>query len=360
LKIKFCNDHDMHFLAHNGGNGWAAFQDTKDLVIIDISNLNSFTVAADKKTAVIGGGVKVHEAIAAADAADVVVFTGNCNSVGALGAFLGGGYGNLQGTVGLGVDNILEMRVVTADGKLRTISPSQDEELFWAMRGAGPNFGIVTEATVKAYPMSKDKRTAFSGALIYTEDKLEQLFQAIQDLELTAQTVCFLYFAGGGPPAHTPMIIVTVWQLHGTTESGKEAFKCFFDIGPVVDTTAVVPYTQWNTGGDAFCLHSGRKPAFTVGLDRVDPKTWRNAWNKFVEFQKKPTAETSALLLENYPNSETATSKTSAAFHHRAVRFNAVILPWYTDESLDEEAIKCGKEIRELLRNNNGRNVNSS
>jgi hypothetical protein len=350
----------MRFLAQNGGNGWAAFQDIQDLVIIDISNLNSVTVANDKKTAVIGGGVRVHEVIAAADAADVVVCTGNCNGVGALGAFLGGGYGNLQGTFGLGVDNILEMRVVTADGELRTISPSQHEELFWAMRGAGPNFGIVTEATVKAYPMSKDERTAFSGALIYTEDKLEQLFQAIQDLELTAQTVCFLYFASGGPPANTPMIIVTVWQLHGTTESGKEAFKCFFDIGPIVDTTAVVPYTQWNTGADAVCLHSGRKPSFTAGLNQLDPKTWRNVWNKFVEFQKKPTAENSVLLLESYPNSENAPIKTSAAFPHRGVQFNAAIIPWYTDKGLDEEGVRCGKEIRELLRNSNGRGVNSS
>jgi FAD/FMN-containing dehydrogenase len=338
-----------------------AFRETKDLILINLSNLHSVVVAADKKSAVIGGGVKVHEAIAAADAADVVVFTGNCNSVGALGAFLGGGYGNLQGTVGLGVDNILALRVVTADGKLRTVSPSQDEDLFWAMRGAGPNFGIVTSATVKAYPMLKRDRVAFSGALIYTDDKLEQIVQAFQDLELTAQTVCFMYFGSGGPPAHTPMIVVTVWQLHGTIESGKAAFKSLIDIGPMVDTTAVVPYTEWNTGANAVCLHAGRKPTFTAGLDHLDPQAWRDVWNKYVEFQKKPTAHDSVVLLENYPMSEThAANRTSAAFPHRAIRFNAAAIPWYTDNGLDDEGARCGQEIRELWKSSSGRDVNAS
>ncbi|RYF40185.1 MAG: FAD-binding oxidoreductase, partial [Cytophagaceae bacterium] len=125
----------------------------------------------------------MRETMTAADAAGVLVLTGNCNGVGTLGALLGGGYGNLLGQFGLGVDTILEMRVVTADGQLRTISASNEKDLFWAMRGAGPNFGIVTAATVKAQPTSKDKRSAWCGALINSEDKLEQIVDAIQRLE---------------------------------------------------------------------------------------------------------------------------------------------------------------------------------
>jgi hypothetical protein len=325
-------------------------------VIINLSNLNSINVAADKKTAVIGGGARVSNTIAAADAAGVLVLTGNCNNVGTLGALLGGGYGNLMGQVGFGVDQILEMRVVMADGEKRTISKSQDEDLFWAMRGAGPNLGIVTSATIKTYPKSTEERSAWCGALIYTDDKLEQIVEAIDQLKLTSHMVVFMYFGSSGPPAHAPVVIVTPWLYMGNPESGRAAFKTLYDIGPMVEDTKVLPYIEWNTGANPFCTHHAeRKPSFAAGLNKLDPKAWREAWNKYVEFQAKPTAHASVVLLEAYPMNETRmASAASASFPHRSVRFQAASLAWYTDEKLDDDAVRSGKEIRELWRNSSG------
>lgn len=118
-------------------------------VIINLAGLNQVTFSADKTQATIGGGVSINSTIRAADAAGALVLTGNCNCVGALGAYLGGGYGNLMGIAGMGVDQIISVRLVTADGKIQTVSAS-NTDLFWAIRGAGPNFGIVTSAIVKA------------------------------------------------------------------------------------------------------------------------------------------------------------------------------------------------------------------
>lgn len=266
-----------------------------------------------------------------------------------------------MGKVGFGVDNIIEMRVVTAAGELRTVNASQNADLFWAMRGAGPNFGIVTSATVKAYAIPKEERIAWSGALIYTDDKLEEVVQAIEDLELRSDTVCFMYFASSGPPAHSPVVIVTLWQLQGTPESGKAFFKPLFDIGPMMDTTSVLPYTEWNTGGNPFCTHMERKPAFAAGSQKLDPQTWRHVWHKYVEFQKNPTAHASVVLMETYPTLETEEAvKTASSFSFRAIKYNAMVLPWYTDEALDEEAVKLGKEVRELWRKNSGMESNVS
>lgn len=309
----------------------------------------------------IGGGARVKETIDAADAADVCVMTGNCNSVGVLGAFLGGGYGNLMGKLGFGVDTIQEMRVVTASGELRTVSATQDEGLFWAMRGAGPNFGIVTSATVKALPMPKDKRMAWCGALIFSDDKLEQIVEAIENLHLEPEEVCFMYFASSGPPNHTPVVIVTLWQLHGTPESGKASFKSLFDIGPMMDTTSVLPYTEWNTGANPFCEHMYRKPASGAGFGKMDPKTWRDVWLKYVEFQQKPGAHASAILLEVYPSSKSELNGAApSSFPHRSVRFNAAVMPWYDNEALDEEAVRFTQEVRELWQKNSGLTSNAS
>jgi FAD/FMN-containing dehydrogenase len=267
----------------------------------------------------------------------------------------------MMGQVGFGVDTILSMRVVTATGALRTITASQDADLFWAMRGAGPNFGIVTSATVKTYPMPKDERSAWCGALIYTNNKLEQVVAAIQNLQLTARMVVFMYFASSGPPNHTPMIIVTPWLFQGTAESGKSAFKSLYDIGPVVENTSVLPYTEWNTGANPFCTQGERKPSFGAGMDRLDPQTWRDVWEKYVEFQKKPTAHASAVLMEAYPMSESRLDgEVSAAFPHRKVQFHAAAMPWYTDADLDEQALRCGRDIRDLWRKNSGLKANAT
>lgn len=328
-QVEFCNDHELPFLAQNGGGGWAAFPGTKDLVVINLGNLNSIVVAADKRTAAIGGGAQVREVIDAADTAGVLVLTGNCNSVGVLGAILGGGYGNLMGQFGFGVDSILEMNVVTADGKSRTISASEETDLFWAMRGAGPNFGIVTSATVKAYAVPENERTAWCGAQIYTEDKLELVTEALEQLELTSRMVAFMYFGSSGPPAHTPMVIVTPWLFQGSPESGKEAFKSLYDIDPIVENTAVLPYTEWNTGANPFCTHSDRKPSFAAGLNVLQPQVWRDVWERYVDFQKKPTAQASLVLLEAYPvHGMRLHGDKLASFPHRKVRFQTAVLTW--------------------------------
>jgi FAD/FMN-containing dehydrogenase len=267
-----------------------------------------------------------------------------------------------MGQVGFGVDTILEMRVVTASGEARTVTASQDPDLFWAMRGAGPNFGIVTSATVKAYPVAKDDRYAWCGALIYTDDKLERVVEAIQNLDLSARMVVFMYFCSSGPPSHAAMIIVTPWLYQGTAESGKAAFKTLYDIGPMVENTSVLPYTEWNTGANPFCAKDERKPACGAGLDRLDPQAWREVWDKYTEFQKKPSAQASVVLMEAYPLNDKrfADDVVPASFPYRGVRFNAAILPWYTDAGLDGEGLQCAKNIRELWTKSSGREVNAT
>jgi hypothetical protein len=349
------------FLAQNGGSGWATFPETNNLVIINLVHLNSITVAADKNSAILGGGARISETIAQADAAGVLIQTGNCNGAGTLGVLLGGGYGNLMGQVGFGVDSILKLRVVTADGELRTIDALQEPDLFWAFRGAGPNFGIVTSAVVKAYPKPVQERSAWCGALIYTGDKVEVVVEAIQELELTSDMVIFMYFASSGPPSHDPIVLVTPWLYQGTPDSGKKAFQSLYDIGPMMENTAVLPYTEWNTGANPFCKHSERKPSFAAGLDKLDPKAWRSVWNKYAEFQKKPTAQASVVLMEAYPiNERRFAHQDSTSFSHRNVRFNVAVMTWYTDEKLDDAAVKCGKEIRDLWRGSSGRDENAT
>ncbi|KAI2619893.1 hypothetical protein GGR54DRAFT_630457 [Hypoxylon sp. NC1633] len=344
VTVKYCSAKGLPFLAQNGGSGWATtFKLGTHGVLINLARLNQVTFNTDKTQATIGGGSNNSNTISHAYAAGALVETGNCDCVGTLGATLGGGYGNLVGLYGLGVDNVISMRVVTADGHLRSVTASSDPDLFWGLRGAGPNLGIVTSAVVKSHPASQDDLHAWTGSLIFSPDNLEEVVQAIQDLKLQPDMNIFLYFISGGPPANEPVVLVTPFLHKGNAATGRAAFASLYAIA---------------TG---FCTPGGRKPSYGAGFQRMIPATWRQIWNEYVEFQKRPTAENSVVLLEAYSLIKARSEDpNSAAFPHRNVNFNAVAIPWYNDTALDDVAQAFGGAARDLWRATDGLTQNST
>ncbi|KAI1261812.1 FAD binding domain-containing protein [Xylariaceae sp. FL1019] len=351
--INVRNEADV--VASNGGNGWATtFHLGSNGVIINLAGLNQVTFDSARTQATIGGGANIKTTIDAAYAAGALVETGNCNCVGTLGAILGAGYGNLMGEYSFGVDNVLSIRVVTPDGQLRNVTAQSDPDLFWALRGAGPNFGIVTSATVKARKASAVDNQAWTGSLIYTEDQLEDVIQAIEDLPLTQEMVIFLYFLADSTTG-SPVIVASPWMHRADETSGPAAYASLYAIGPVATDTAVVEYNQWNSGSDALCDRGEYKPGWGAGFQDMIPETWRAIWDAYVAFQQLPGAERSGVLMEKYNLSAARSfAPSSAAFPNRNVNINAFAIPWYDDSSLDAEAAKFGNKVRDLLRSTSG------
>ncbi|KID93252.1 FAD binding domain-containing protein, partial [Metarhizium majus ARSEF 297] len=211
-----------------------------------------------------------------------------------------GGFGNLFGLYGLGVDNIISLRVVTADGLLRNVTASSDPDLFWGLRGAGPNLGIVTSAVVKTYPATPSDLQAWTGPLIFSPDKLEAVVEAIQDLDIKPEMNVFMYFVSSGPPKNERVVLVVPYLHKGSPTLGRAAFASLYAIKPMADHSAVLPYNKWNAAGDAFCIPGARKPSYGVGFQKMIPSTWHQVWDRYVEFQKKPGAQNSLVLLEAY------------------------------------------------------------
>lgn len=262
-------------LAQNGGHGWiGSFHLEETGVLINLRGLNSTKFSKERTQARVQGGALISDVVAEAYANDAQILTGNCNCVGTLEAALDGVYGDLMGLYGFGVDNILSMDVVLSNGSAVVVRPNQNPDLWWALRGAGPNFGIVTGATVKAYPVPKVRNSAWVGVLFFTEDKLESVVQAIENLVLEARMNVFLYFATSGPPSYTTTVVVRPFYF-GSEADGRAAFRSLLDLGPFGDTTAVLAYPDWNTGGDGFCVKGGRKPSYGAGFGKMVPETLR-------------------------------------------------------------------------------------
>ena len=293
----------------------------------------------------------ISDLVSAAAANGALVATGTCNCVGTLGAILGGGLGNLMGLYGLGVDNLQSLNVVNPDGEAITVTP-KDTDLWWALRGAGPNFGIVTSAIMRSYPVSTSGLQAWLGPLIFTPNRLEPVIQAINNITLAPEMALSMTWTNSNS---TPTIIVSVFY-YGTADAGKAAFAPLYAAGPVADRTALTPYTSWNNAANAACTKGGRKPDFAAGLARMDPHTWRAVFTKYAEFVKLPGAGNSTVLLNAYPTAkERSVDDCSSAYPFRnTVKFFATFSPLYTDPDFDATAVKYGAQVRDLWRKTSG------
>ncbi|MBV9682308.1 MAG: FAD-binding oxidoreductase, partial [Solirubrobacterales bacterium] len=126
-----------------GGHDWAGTAIREGGLLVDLSAMRH--VAVEGAEARVAGGATASDVLDAARPHGYAAAAGTSGSVGFAGLTLGGGYGTLLGVVGLGVDNLLSAEVVLADGRVVTADPDHEPDLFWALRGGGGNFGVVTE-----------------------------------------------------------------------------------------------------------------------------------------------------------------------------------------------------------------------
>ncbi|EEQ31208.1 hypothetical protein McanMca71_006782 [Microsporum canis] len=356
ITVQYCMSHGIPFLAQAGGHGWSSTFDLhRNGVVINLRRLNAVTFNGDGTEATIGGGAVISDVMEAASQKGSLVLTGNCNSVGALGAVLGGGYGYLTGLQGVGVDNIVSLTAVSGKGTLKTVTAESDPDLFWALRGAAPNFGIVTSAVMKAYPVAASGQYAWLGSLVYAADKVEAVVRAVSTLPLTPRMNVFFYFLTSGAPDYTPMVAATPWY-YGTEAEGRAAFASLIDIGPLADTTKVMHYPRWNDGAEPFCTNGGYKPSYGVGLSTIVPETWMKVWDEYVSWVSMSGTGSSIVLLEAYclDKARSLPSDSSAFPWRNEICVNAIVIPWYSDKALEADALSLGQRLRRLLQSTDG------
>jgi FAD/FMN-containing dehydrogenase len=151
--VGFARDHAVALAARSGGHSYGGYSTTAGLVI-DVSSLNAVTVLSGSSQATVGAGAKLISIYSQLGSSGLLLPGGSCPTVGIAGLALGGGQGVFGRNYGLTCDNIVSLDVVTADGSLRTCSPSTNSDLYWACRGGGGgNFGVVTSFTFSVYPI---------------------------------------------------------------------------------------------------------------------------------------------------------------------------------------------------------------
>ena len=171
--VNFGRERGLDIAVRCGGHNGAGLGSVDDGLLIDLSGLKGIEVDADARTATIGGGSLLKEVDAATHEHGLAAPAGIISTTGAGGLMLGGGIGHLTRKHGLSIDNILGAEVVLADGSVVSADESTNEDLFWAIRGGGGNFGVVTSLTLRLHPVS----TVVCGPMLWPLERAPEVLQ---------------------------------------------------------------------------------------------------------------------------------------------------------------------------------------
>jgi FAD/FMN-containing dehydrogenase len=239
----------------------------RDGVLIDMRTLNSMTLDREALTVTVGGGVITDDFVRFCQSHHLEVTVGSCPTTGLLGVSFGAGLGRLQGKYGYLHDNLISARLVLADGSLVTVSKEENPDLFYAVRGAGHNFGIAVEATFRVYEEA-NRGEHYSWDLEYQLDQCEDVFTAlnvIMDEGMPPDLAVFVLWqreSQGGRKASPPLppldILQTKLQLT-CNPLGPNTHKLCLVWGPGTSRTVAVPVHLCETGPEQWHedLHLG-------------------------------------------------------------------------------------------------------
>lgn len=201
--VRAARAHDVSVSVRGGGHDFWGRAFRPGGVVVDLTLMRNVEIDTGRAVATVGGGALSSDVVSAAEQRGLTAVTGTVGSVGMSGLTLGGGYGPLIGRFGLAADNLLGAEVVLADGSRVTTDAGHEPDLFWALRGGGGNFGVVTSARIRLHPTP----TVVSGTILYPISQSPAVFADLGGIlrhspdELTVDAG-FLPGPGGEPAVY--------------------------------------------------------------------------------------------------------------------------------------------------------------
>ncbi|KIA75778.1 hypothetical protein HK57_00392 [Aspergillus ustus] len=267
--VKYCNDNSIEFLAYARGHGFTSTLTRFRGIEINLARLNKVTIQTGGKSAVIQGGSYGDLVIGALWDAGYVAATGSSGCVGFAGVGLGGGFGRYQGQYGLVSDNFVNLNVILADGSAIQVNETgSHSDLFWAMKGAGHNFAIVTSVEVRIYP--RNIETWHYHNYIWTQGQLETVFETLNRFQGVGQIpplmgTNFGQFSVEPSTNETDPVINWTFAYAGPAEEAEELLVEFNRIDAIYSSQGDVSYPDLLVAQGTASSSSSCAPAPILG-----------------------------------------------------------------------------------------------
>lgn len=232
--IEFARSNDLEVAIRGGGHNAAGLASTEGGLMIDLDRMRQVHVDPVQRRARCGGGANWGDYDRETHVHGLAQTGGAVSTTGVAGLTLGGGIGLLMRKQGLTIDNLTSVELVTADSTVIRASQDENQELFWAVRGGGGNFGVVTAFEFKLHDVSY----LTDGFLYYTMDGAREVIGAARDLANAAPDEQLVVFAIGADPQGNPGLTVRGTHV-GTQKEGESALRPLAAIGrPVANDIA--------------------------------------------------------------------------------------------------------------------------
>ena len=234
--VDFARDHGLPPAIRGGSHSAPGFGTVDDGIVIDLSGMKGVSVDPERRTARVGGGCTWGDLDHATHAFGLATPGGLISTTGVAGLTLGGGFGYLTRRYGLACDNLISADVITADGKRITASENEHSDLFWALRGGGGNFGVVTSLEFRLHPVS----TVYAGPILFGVERAAAVMRLFRDFMRTAPRELSAFFAflivPPGPPFPEPLHMKTmcgiVCTYCGDPAEGEAVTRPLREFGP--------------------------------------------------------------------------------------------------------------------------------
>src|SRR5262245_27655047 len=325
--IRAARNCDLPLSVRGGGHDWAG-RALCDGLGIDLSGMNSVELYPEISTARVGGGTRASGLLEAVEPFGMAAVTGSCGPVGMAGLALGGGYGPLNGRYGLALDNLRAVEVVLADGRIVNANKGDEQELFWALRGGGGNFGVVTNMHFQIHYLPSVR----SGLLVYPFAEARTVLEGCAEIAASApdELSVQLGFATGadGEPV---VLVVPMWC--GAAKEGEARVSPFTRLGTLLAGTAqTLSYKASLAAFDPFIVNGQRTFMETCWLPALDG----GGIAPFIEAMKRAVSPGCALFTHEFKGAASRVPADATAFGLRRDHLLVEILA-ATDAAADEQ-----------------------
>ena len=335
--LAFSHANSLDIAVKAGGHGNRGSSPTNGGLCIDLSRIALVSVDPVSKRITAGGGALWSHVYAEAEKYDLAAVGGISPGVGVGGLALHGGYGWLTSAHGLAVDNIVEIQIALADGSLVRASDTINEDLFWAMRGAGSAFGAVTEFVLQGH---EQKDWVWSGNLVFGKQNLGTVLRVCKEvLARENHGEAALCWGWNVLPRGTEPVIFAVPWYNGSEQEAKEFFAPLLDLKSMVNTTKMVPFSASGAASSSAPGRNLRKCGHGSSvMVPLDPVYFESMFNDFVDFLKMvPDAGKSIVVFEVYnPYPTMQVGQTTTAFSDRGRQINVQVVPTWTKKENDD------------------------
>ncbi|MBI3791263.1 MAG: FAD-binding oxidoreductase [Gemmatimonadetes bacterium] len=243
--VTFARRHDIPVAIRGGGHSYAGFGVADGALQVDLGAFNTVSVDPERRVASVGGGTRIKELLAMILPLGLHTPMGGCGDVGVAGLALAGGDTSPRGMYGTACDNVIGAQLVTADGDVLELGPDRNPDLFWAIRGGGGNFGVVTRLDFQLHPLLTQRRLSFMVGWNDIAGALRTFGELVRETPDVVR-------AGVTVDKDTGAVISTGHYGDAESASAHQAkwISAFRTLKPVVDTAVPTPQGQmWATTG---------------------------------------------------------------------------------------------------------------